>query len=407
MTQMSNQLFNQLVTQMDNAPKSGNPSMVPYKIGDTVHKVPIWSHPGGIANRILNIISHTKYFGIQVVSPPGSGKTTVAKVIAHHLHKKNPNFVVRVETEKDTHAFENLDRYIMTLPKKPTIVIFDDVSGVFGRMKEQDIDKNFETLTRVRWVLDPDGGNIPFIPILTYHYSKVVEKKFRSQNGMTIFCTFGNEEKTNADTIAPRKTAGRMVLNQFEQITETMFPQHYFDVRDPHGGFHRYDTDKPFRASCVISGNVGSILLTSKDDVCHLCNHHSKKKKVNGADVVQMNRDTYGMHGVQGLRLALAERGVKEAINQNLYHAMEFAKKTLNTYAVDYNEIVEAIYKQYKTGAVKKKNKKIKAEREAMELLDKIAFDIVPDVKNMAKGKFDPRFNIPDELTDEMITKSA
>lgn len=403
------QLFNELVTQKDKgAQKRGNPNLVAYTVNDTIHKVPIWSHPGGIANRILNIISHTKYFGIQVVSPPGSGKTTVAKVIAHHLHMKKSDFVVRVETEKDTHAFENLDRYITTLPKKPTIVIFDDVSGVFGRMKEQDIDRNFETLTRVRWVLDPEGGNIPFIPILTYHYSKVVEKKFRSQNGMTIFCTFGNEEKTNADTIAPRKTAGRMVLNQFEQITETMFPHHFFKVRDPDGKSHTYPTDQPFRASCVISGNVGSILMTAKDDVCHLCNSHSRKKKVPGSKILELARETYGLTGVQALRHVIARMGIKEAINPQMYNAMKFIEeKLLSTYIVDPEEIMHAIYRQYKTGVPAKKNRKLKAERQAMKLLDSVAMDVIPDVKKLAKGQVKLDQNPPQTLSDQLINESA
>lgn len=349
-------------------------SYTQYTVNDQHHLVPIWSHPGMVANHVLNVIQHTKYFGIQVIAPPGNGKTTIAKVIAHHIHKKDESFDIRLEKETDTHAFEFLDDYIKTLPKKPTIVIFDDLSGVFGRMKEEDIDKNFETLTTVRWVLDPAAGQIPFIPILTYHYSKVVEKKFRSQNGMTIMCSFGNEEKTNIDTIAPKGTLGRKAILNFEKIYQTMFPHHKFSVYDSHGYEWKYDTDKPFRAACMIAGNIGSIILTAKDDICTKCDILSKRKRVPEDQIVAEIRQSYGLQGIQALRQAVADRGFREAINPVAFNARRFIEnKIFAKYSIDFEKLVDAVYRDIKTTKPKKVNRKRKIENEILKKMDSLA----------------------------------
>ena len=365
------------ISQLQSAPvqKADSSHWTHYKVDGVDHHVPIWSHPGMIANYVLNVIQHTKYFGIQVVAPPGSGKTTVAKVISHHLHTKDESFDVRLEDEKETHAFEFLDDYIRTIPKKPTIVIFDDLSGVFGRMKDEDIDKNFETLTRVRWILDPATGQIPFIPILTYHYSKVVEKKFRSQNGMTIMCSFGNEEKTNIDTIAPKGTIGRKAIYNFERIYQTMFPHHNFTIFDNRGGKWPFKTDEPFRAACMIAGNIGSIIVTSKTDVCEKCDVKSHKKKVPESEIVNEIRTGYGMYGIQQLRQAIADRGFQQAINPQAFFARRFIEnKIFPKYQIDFEKLYQAVYKEMKTGAPKKANRKRKMESEILNKLDSMAF---------------------------------
>ena len=367
-------------------------SYTQYTVNGHPHLVPIWSHPGMIANHVLNVIQHTKYFGIQVIAPPGNGKTTIAKVIAHHIHKKDEMFDIRLEKETDTHAFEFLDDYIKTLPKRPTIVIFDDLSGVFGRMREEDIDKNFETLTTVRWVLDPAAGQIPFIPILTYHYSKVVEKKFRSQNGMTIMCSFGNEEKTNIDTIAPKGTLGRKAVLNFEKIYQTMFPHHKFSVYDSHGYEWKYDTDKPFRAACMIAGNIGTIILTAKDDICTKCDVSSKRKRVPESQIVQEIREAYGLQGIQALRQSVADRGFREAINPSAFNARRFIEdKIYAKYSIDFAKLVEAIYKDMRTTKPKRVNRKRKIESEILKKMDNIAIyedpPISADIVNPGETK--------------------
>lgn len=364
-----------------------------YVVDGETYEVPTWSHPAVIANHVLNVIQHTKYFGLQIIAPPGSGKTSIAKVIAHHIHKKDESFEVRLEKENETQAFEHLDNYINTLPKKPTIVIFDDLSGVFGKMKDEDIDRNFDTLTRVRWILDPATGKIPFIPILTYHYSKIVEKKFRSQNGMSIFCSFGNEEKTNMDSIAPKKTQGRRALTAFQYVYQTMFPKHFFNLLGPDNRTVRYETDKPFRASCMIADNRGAIIVTSHKDVCEKCDVTSKKMRVPEEQIIQEVITAHGIYGLQQLRQAIADRGYQLAINPRAFIARKFIEdKILPRYAIDYDKLWKGVYKFTKTGIPKKVNRKRKQEREIIDRLDNAAFfedDVKADTDNPGELKLE------------------
>lgn len=365
-----------------------------YEIDGVKHRVPIWSHPGAVANYILNYIQHTHYFGIQVIAPPGHGKTTVAKIISHHLHKKYPDFEIRVEKEENTHAFERLDQYIRTLPKKPMIVIFDDLSGVFGSMSDEDIDKNFDTLTRVRWILDPATGLIPFIPILTYHYSKVIEKKFRSQNGMTIMCSFGNEEKTNIDSLAPKGTIARKIIHTFDGVFDTMFPQHKFTIFDDMGNPWPFETDKPFRASCVITGNRGTILVTSHKDLCEKCDVASKRKKINNyEELVAKVRRAHGKYGMQALRHGLAIRGEPLAINPKQFLAEQFTEREIfSSYDIENPKLLDAIYKDLKSPIPKKVNRKRKLESAIVKELDDIAYrddSVSADIENPGELKLD------------------
>ena len=360
---------------------NGHSYYVPYTVNGVVHKVPPWAHPNTIATRVLNEIQHTHYYGLQVIAPPGNGKTTVAKIISSKIINKAKrefgiDFDFRLEVERKTHAFENLDSYIRSLPKRPVIVVFDDLSGVFGQLSDEQIDKNFETLTQVRWILDPVNGKIPFIPILTYHYSKVVEKKFRSQNGMSIFCRFGNEERTNLDTIAPKRTQARRAAKNFMEILKTMYVKHHFNLMFPDGKMQRYDTDLPFRACLMISDDVGNVIVSSKYDIIDQCNYEAKRRKTNEYEAVLQLKKSYGLYGIQALRIALHNRGIDGAVNPMLQNAMRFVEsKFLPAYDYDYNKLLEGVYKLHKMGRPKKANRKLKLEKEVMKVLDSMAFE--------------------------------
>src|SRR3972149_3853011 len=86
-----------------------------------------WNHPASIANRILNYIQHTYNFGCQFIAPMGHGKTTAM------------------------------------------IIIVDDITGALKQMTDKEIEANFETLTKIRWIIDPATGKTPTIIFVAYH----------------------------------------------------------------------------------------------------------------------------------------------------------------------------------------------------------------------------------------------
>lgn len=362
-----------------------------YVVENFPYKIPTWSHPQAVANRILNVIQHTKYYGVQIIAPPGQGKTTVAKVLAHHIHKKDERFNVIMErhTNGESNAFRKLDSWIKGIPKRPTIAIFDDLSGVFGEMSDDEIDRNFKTLTEVRWVLDPATGMIPFIPILTYHYSMVVEKKFRSQNGMSIFCDFGNEEKTNIDRIAPKKTLARKVIKGYENVINTMFPHHYFMLTAPNGEIIKYDTDKPFRAACMITGNVGTTMVYSHRDMCKKCDVNAKKKFLPAKPMYDQIVKSWGRYGRQQLRQALFDRGYERAIQPESAVSRRFIEKLFAKYDTNFEDLWKLIYTEIGKGLPKHTYRKRKKEQAIEDELDTIAVEPEADIPTTMNLMFD------------------
>ncbi len=378
---MGNLQYQEVVSQ-DNAyakigKQTGFPLTTKYNVDGKEYDIPLWSSPGAVANRILKTIEHTKYIGIQIIAPAGHGKTTLAKVLAHRIHTKDERFQIILAGATE---FKRLKYFIRSIPKLPTVVIFDDLSGAFSGMNEEEIDENFEAMTKVRWTLDPAKGDIPFIPILTYHYSKSVEKKFRAQNSISLFCAFTNEEKTNLDHIAPKKTLGRRVMMLFDKMYSQMFTTDKFTVRLQSGKIMVYETSKPFRPCAMVANNMGSIILYSHKDICPKCDVNIKRKRLPPMEIVERVRNTYGMFGLQQLRQACADRGVANAINPKAYLARRYIEeKILDVYDVECEELVAAVYKNMKYQRPKKMYRKRKQEKEDLDYLENVAFEDKPE----------------------------
>lgn len=300
------------------------------------------NHPTALANYLLDQIEHTVTWGCQFVAPMGFGKTTAATVIAHHIHVKRPEFLVVWGEAED---FKDLKGFLARQPKQPLIIIFDDITGALKTMGEKEMQYNFNILTKIRWELDPENGRIPVFTFVTYHYSKNVEKEFRAVLGTTAFCGFGNEEQTNLDSIAPKGTLARFMMEKFARISSKMFSTHEFYLKPKLGAKIRYATDKPLRPFCAVSGNDALITVFAKDDVC---NHCAKKKTlqfVPPKQVYQMIKDAYGRAGVQALKMCLWRRGHYLAIGKDAAVASDFIEKRLfPTLSTDFKGLTEEIF---------------------------------------------------------------
>ena len=256
-----------------------------------------------------------------------------------------------------------LDHTIKTLERVPTIYIFDDISGAFKQMTDAQIDKNFNTLTKVRWVLDPLKGEKPFVPILTYHYSKDYEKKFRAQNTMTVFCDWGMEEKTNIDTIATKGTGARLAIDAFEGVMDTQFDHHYFALTGSNGQSQKYMTDDPLRCACVISNRIGALVVSRKDDVCPKCDVRIQREKKDEDVIVQEVYETYRHYGMKELLRECANQGVTNALNGEEWNAKCFCEERIFPhYDFDPEKLQAAVYRKLKKKPPKRSYRKRKIQ---------------------------------------------
>lgn len=315
------------------------------------HNIYAWNHPTSVANIALETVTHTYMFGIQVLAPPGHGKTKFATCIAHHVHEVNPDYDI---IWAGAHEFTHQEPFFQGLSKKPHIIIFDDITGALKQMSGKEIEANFEALTKVRWYLDPTEGKIPVIIITTSHYSKNMEKEIRNQLGMVVFCGFGIEEQSNIDTFAKKGTKAYSTLETYGRVSDMMFRSHEFHLPIPGNPKNMFKTDNPFRCACMLSYSEAQMIVFSDKDCCEKC-VKSQYKKYLAPEVVFEKIRTFltnqksNRAWVEALELALVKRGFMFILSKDAAAVTDFIEQDLFTnFSTDYNRLVELYWKEYK-----------------------------------------------------------
>ena len=392
-------------------------------------EIPIWSHPSTIALGMLNRLYHRRFQGAMIIGTMGDGKTVLATTLAHQIHKHaSDGFKVpivyqekrqlrmleaqnydslsdrqksqlehlrvlvnneRPEVEEKTiqwdfkvvwagpHEFTHQEEFYKNLPKFPTIVIYDDISGALKQIGEKQMEANFSTLSEIRWKLDPQTGMIPCIVIVLYHYSKNLEKEFRSVLGMdTIFTEISNEERSNIDSIAPKGTMAHSMMENFDKMSQPMINEHKFHLFLGNGRKVEYFTDQPFRCACAITKNDGKLILFSHRDNCDIC---VKRKRRYTTSVETIYNEMMGLGYGEGytkkaMEMALEKRGYEVFHPYFKYATNYFETKILTRYEFDLNELKNYILAQdHKSKKPIKKNRKVSKETESLERIESTA----------------------------------
>lgn len=363
-----------------------------------------WNHPTSVANIILNWLKHTYMFGVQILAPPGHGKTKLATVIAHHVHQLDPNFEI---TWAGAYEFTHQEGFFKGLAKKPQFIIFDDITGALKQMSGKEVEANFEALTKVRWYLDPAQGKIPVVIVTTSHYSKNMEKQIRAQLGMTIFCGFGIEEKSNIDTFADKNGRAYSVLDGYGKLYDQMFNEHEFYLRMPSGKKNKYLTDKPFRCACMLAYSNAQYILFSDQDVCEKCSKKDYKKFIEPELILDKiktfltnQRSDRGWE--EALKQALIKRGYSRIMDKNGAAVLDFIEHDLlSEYTTDYEKLVDLFWSKHKHKAPPKKvyHRRKRAEQIKQEL-EKVAVRVPLEATVMDTSDFDPKDPFNEEHND-------
>jgi hypothetical protein len=342
------------------------------KHSDTVNyygvNISPFNHPAAIANHILNVVQHKKVFGLQATGAMGEGKNTFVTAVIHHIHKKDQRYKI---IWAGSYEFQHMESFLESLPKyQPVIIAFDDISGALKELSEKDLNHNFQALTKIRWIIDPEKGQTPAIIFTMGHYSRTTEKAWRAVLGLVALMSFNSEEQTNIDLLAPKNTFARLELLRFKKIADSMFSNHEFYLRIGTGEKILCKTDEPLRACCVLAGTNGYTIAYSQEDCCGVCSKKNTARYVEPAKIYDIIYNAHKAAGIQALKLAMYKRGKYLALGKNLAPALDFVEsKVFPMFTTNLDGLVEEIYRRSNRKIPKRMHHNRKLEAETMKQL--------------------------------------
>ena len=342
------------------------------KHSDTVNYFGInispFNHPAAIANHILNVVQHKKVFGLQATGAMGEGKNSFITAVIHHIHTKDIRYKI---IWAGAYEFQHIESFLESLPKyQPVIIAFDDISGALKEISEKDLNHNFQALTKIRWIIDPEKGQTPCIIFTMGHYSRTTEKSWRAVLGLVALMSFNSEEQTNIDLLAPKNTFARLELLRFKKIADSMFSNHEFYLRIGTGEKILCKTDDPLRACCVLAGTNGYTIAYSDKDCCAVCSKKRTAKFVEASKIYDIIYNALGRAGIQALKLAMHKRGKYLALGKDLAPALDFVEsKVFPVFTTNLDELVDEIYRRSNRKIPKRMWHDRKLEGETMKKL--------------------------------------
>lgn len=329
-----------------------------------------WNHPASLANYLLQLVKHTIVQGVQVIAPQGYGKTTLATVIAHHIHLARPDFMIKWA---GPYEFTHQEDYFNSLEKHvPHVILFDDITGALNQMTDKQIQSNLSSLVQVRKYLDPETKKTPAIVFTLSHYSLNTEKSVRAQLQTKIFADFGTEERSNIDRLAPKNSPTYNMLINYGEIVQKMYTKDEFSLSLGNGKLIPYKTGDPFRCACAITDYSAQMILFAEKDMCDRCTQRKYQKFVEPEVIFNAIKDAYTEHGIQALRHALVKRGHLMAVSNKTAAAIAYLEdKVLSSFTTDYDRLVQLIYKDGHKKIPKRPYRQHKLEDEVDKVLQR------------------------------------
>lgn len=312
--------------------------------------ISILHSPKRFAKTLLSFITSTFYVGAAFIGPPGHGKNTLLTTILHIIHTykpdkddefKVPNFNI---VWAGAWEFQHQDEFYASLPKRPVIIIYDDISGAINQMPEAQANKCFEALTRIRWILDPLRGHIPAMVFCLFHYSKIIPKDFRSQLQYKVYLSMGDEEQTNVKQHFDKKSRAYKKLMQYARVYQNQMEHKRFTLRISANQRVTYKTDKPFRCACAVTLSWTNFLLFPEDS-CPQCAKTKPVKIVEPIDIIDVIKKQYPSSWAQALKAELYDHGFTEAVSPDLHNCRILIRKVFAEMQTDKEELINQLYK--------------------------------------------------------------
>ena len=263
---------------------------------------------------ILQVSKALDVVKVGIVGEPSTGKTTLAKLLAHLVHKvSDVPFAVRVFGEEE---FLNMKQTLADLKPANYILIFDDLSFLSNRTKIEEVK---QVITKIRHL--PGGQDVKIILIYDYHYTLGLDKYLRQAN-FRYFTSVGSSEDDNMIKIVGGKYQDR--VKEFQEKFVEMTTKFKCTFRIGGNKYFAYNYKNPF-VPCLFYNNsrLRYVIFPLRewiDPICSICSEASGKLMHSQIPVDQFVRECeekFGRgHFEAAVKLSLFSNGLNVYANK-------------------------------------------------------------------------------------------
>jgi len=280
---------------------------------------------------ILNMSSSLDVVKVNIIGTPSTGKTELAKTIAHlgHSLAKIP-YTVKIFDREDLLNFEET---LKSLQPTNHILVFDDISFLSATAGKRQMDMIQKTFTEIRHL--PGGQDVKIIAIFNFHYNMSVSKYLR-QSDFFCYTSIGTSELDNTINVIGKKYL--QTILSFRKINQQALTKgHYTFELGKKGQKLTYVWRKPFAPILFFNNDTCRFVVFPKrtwiDPVCPKCTQatESIQHEMNMSEFDETVRKQFGIGIVRhALKIKLWNMGVNcfpKKVKQCSQFIEEYMKK--------------------------------------------------------------------------------
>ena len=262
---------------------------------------------------ILNLSKALDVVKINIIGPPSTGKTELAKVIQHLSHSlADIPYTVRTFTRDDLLNFEET---LATLQPTNHVLLFDDISFISATAGKKQVERIQKAFTEIRHL--PGGQDIKVIAIFNFHYNMAVSKYLR-QSDFFCYTSIGSSELENTLNVVGKKYQQKLL--DFRRVTQQAFTtSKYTFMLGKKGQKFTYDFRKPFAPLLFWNNDTARIVVFPSRDwiepFCKECLNSVQHTVQESMNLQKFDDDMKSEFGVgvirQALRIKLFNMGVE------------------------------------------------------------------------------------------------